>query len=92
MSDMQWQDRTSSQYLFQILAQRTIPCPEVDDINDQGTEWLPYPQFLTPDYHTILTYSTWNYCTRDSDNWFLGKLLKIYEELFDVVRRLEDEK
>ncbi|KAF8354929.1 tni-3 [Pristionchus pacificus] len=39
-----------------ILAQRTIPCPEVDDINDQG------------------------------------KLLKIYEELFDVVRRLEDEK
>ncbi|GMR60739.1 hypothetical protein PMAYCL1PPCAC_30934, partial [Pristionchus mayeri] len=39
-----------------VLAQRTIPCPEVDSINEQG------------------------------------QLQKIYEELFSVVRRLEEEK
>ncbi|GMT36153.1 hypothetical protein PFISCL1PPCAC_27450, partial [Pristionchus fissidentatus] len=39
-----------------ILAERTIPCPEVDNINEQD------------------------------------KLIKIYEELFTVVRRLEEEK
>ncbi|GMT06089.1 hypothetical protein PENTCL1PPCAC_28263, partial [Pristionchus entomophagus] len=54
--ELKSQQLQKEQERTKILAQRTIPCPEVDNVNDQG------------------------------------KLLNIYEELFSVVRRLEEEK